>query len=284
MPSRRDAIAAGKPMPTSRSFWNAFRGLKGQPLRGPRWLPVSLLIFSFSLVSGVIAQAEKSKAPKDVEEAEQWLRKDFESVGGLDVQFHLDTGEFSYRNKDNQTFGLNLATLVSTALARDAQSGAWRVTYVTYQDGKTYWWQNKDRDRAERFNAALRLMAQQAMHNVDASIATELDKFGLQAQVWRALPEKPKMPEDAYTHKVLAEAAYSEHDLGKAMLEYSLALQKFPTWPEGQFNVASIAGELKRYRSAVMHMKEYLALAPEAPDAQAAKDKIILWQDKTQHP
>jgi tetratricopeptide (TPR) repeat protein len=284
MLSRGDAIGGGKSMRPTTLFWNAARGLKGQPLRGPRWLPVSLLIFSLSLVSGVIAQAEKSKAPKDVEEAEQWLRKDFESVGALDVQFHLDTGEFSYKNKSNQTFGLNLATLVSTALARDAQSGLWRVTYVTYQDGKTYWWQNKDRDRAERFNAALRFVAQQAMHNVDASIAAELDKFGPQAQAWRALPEKPKMTDDAYAHKVLAEAAYGDHDLAKAMLEYSLALQKFPTWPEGQFNAALIGGELKRYRSAVLHMKEYLALAPEAPDAQAAKDKIILWQDKTQHP
>jgi tetratricopeptide (TPR) repeat protein len=284
MLSRGDAIAAGKPMRTARLFWNASRGLKGLALRGPRWLPVSFLTLSLSLVSAVTLQAEKSKAPKDVEEAEQWLRKDFESVGGLDVQFHLDTGEFSYKNKSNQIFGLNLATLVSTAIARDAQSGTWRVTYVTYQDGKTYWWQSKDHDRAERSNAALRLIAQQATHNVEGSIAAELDKFVPQAQAWRSLPEKPKMPEDAYPQKVLAEAAYRDHDLAKAMLEYSSALQKFPTWPEGQFNAALIAGELKRYRSAVMHMKEYLALAPEAPDAQAAKDKIILWQDKTQHP
>jgi hypothetical protein len=70
----------------------------------------------------------------------------------------------------------------------------------------------------------------------------------------------------------------------KAFLEYNLALQKFPTWPEGQFNLALIGGELKRYRGAVFHMKEYLALVPEAPDAQAARDKMILWQDKTTHP
>jgi hypothetical protein len=27
-------------------------------------------------------------------------------------------------------------------------------------------------------------------------------------------------------------------------------------------------------------MKEYLVLAPDSPDAQAAKDSIIIWNDK----
>lgn len=250
---------------------------------GVRWLPASLLVLCLCLASGV-SKAEKSKAPKDVDEAEQWLRKDLETIGAVEVQFHLDTGDLAYRTKDNKSFGFNLATLVSTVVDRDEKSGMWRVTYVSYTADKPFWWQNRDRDRAERFNAALRLLAQQAIHNLDAALATEFEKFEPQAQAWRALPEKPKMPDDAYTHKVLAEAAYDDHDVMKAFLEYNLALQKFPTWPEGQFNLALIGGELKRYRGAVFHMKEYLALVPEAPDAQAARDKMILWQDKTTHP
>jgi hypothetical protein len=31
-------------------------------------------------------------------------------------------------------------------------------------------------------------------------------------------------------------------------------------------------------------MEEYLVLAPDAPDALAAKDKIIIWQDKIAQP
>jgi tetratricopeptide (TPR) repeat protein len=222
--------------------------------------------------------------PKDVDQAEEWLRKDFESVGAVDVKFNLDNGEFSYRTKDNKPYGFNLTTLVSTLVDRNETSHMWRVTYISYAFDKPFWWESRDRDRAERFNAALRLLVQQAVHNWDAYAATELQKFDPQAQAWRAMPEKPKMPDDAYTHKVLAEAAYRNHDLMKAFVEYNLALQKFPTWPEGQFNAALIGAELKRYRGAVFHMKEYLALAPDAPDAPAAKDKIILWQDKTTHP
>jgi hypothetical protein len=58
------------------------------------------------------------------------------------------------------------------------------------------------------------------------------------------------------------------------------ALDIFPTWPEGQFNLATLAGEKKYYELAVLHMKEYLELVPDSPDAQAAKDSIIIWRDK----
>ena len=58
------------------------------------------------------------------------------------------------------------------------------------------------------------------------------------------------------------------------------ALDIFPTWPEGQFNLATLAGENKYYELAVMHMKEYLELVPDSTDAQAAKDSIIIWRDK----
>jgi tetratricopeptide (TPR) repeat protein len=81
-------------------------------------------------------------------------------------------------------------------------------------------------------------------------------------------------------HQVLAEYAFKQKDEEKAIREYMAALEIFPTWPEGQFNVATLAGEKKYYELAVMHMKEYLELVPNSPDAQAAKDSIIIWHDK----
>jgi hypothetical protein len=35
-----------------------------------------------------------------------------------------------------------------------------------------------------------------------------------------------------------------------------------------------------RLSEPVLHMKEYLALSPDSPDAQAAKDSMIVWKDK----
>jgi len=76
--------------------------------------------------------ADKSKAPKDVAEAEQWLRNDFAQAGESEIQFNLDTGNFSYKTKNDQMFSFNLVTLAQTTLSRDAATGAWRVTFTSY--------------------------------------------------------------------------------------------------------------------------------------------------------
>jgi hypothetical protein len=75
---------------------------------GRRRILASLLVFSLCLASGAVSKAEKSKVPKDVDEAEQWMRKDLETIGALEVQFHLDTGDLAYRTKDNKNFGFDL--------------------------------------------------------------------------------------------------------------------------------------------------------------------------------
>lgn len=104
--------------------------------------------------------------------------------------------------------------------------------------------------------------------------------FLQQANAWRALAVKPAMPEDAYVHKVLAENAYKEKNLPKAMAEYRAALNLFPTWPDGQNNLAILCGESGDYECALKHMQNYLMLVPNAPDARAALDHIIIWRDK----
>jgi hypothetical protein len=53
-----------------------------------------------------------------------------------------------------------------------------------------------------------------------------------------------------------------------------------PTWPDGQFNPATLAAENKDYDTAILHMKEFLELVPESPDTQVAKDNIIIWRDR----
>lgn len=105
-------------------------------------------------------------------------------------------------------------------------------------------------------------------------------QFKERASAWRAAAVKPAMPEEAREHQVLAENAYREKDLRKTIEEYEAGLEIFPTWPEGQFNVALICGETGNYDCAVEHMQDYLELVPTAPDAQAAADKLIVWKDK----
>ena len=55
-----------------------------------------------------------------------------------------------------------------------------------------------------------------------------------------------------------------------------------PWWPEGHFNEALVLSELRYYGKAIEHMKKYVALVPDAPNARAAQDKIYVWESEKQ--
>ena len=62
------------------------------------------------------------------------------------------------------------------------------------------------------------------------------------------------------------------------MTEYRAALRIAPLTPQLHFNTALIHGQLKSYRAAIRSMTGYLQLAPDAPNARAAKDEIYKWE------
>jgi hypothetical protein len=104
--------------------------------------------------------------------------------------------------------------------------------------------------------------------------------FPQAAAVWSTLSPKPPIPEAVREQRLLAETAFKEEKLADALYHYEKAVEIDPVWPEGRFNAALIAAELQFYDEAVEHMRAYLQLLPEAPDAQAARDQVVIWQDK----
>ena len=95
---------------------------------------------------------------------------------------------------------------------------------------------------------------------------------------YRAANPKPVMPELAHKFKVQAEFAVQEKRLDQALELYGKALDVAPWWPEGHYSLALVLGEKKKYGDALREMKRYLLLAPEAPEARAAQDKIYQWE------
>ncbi len=132
----------------------------------------------------------------------------------------------------------------------------------------------------ERLKAALDYLVAGAHERAMSHNEALLVQFKAEAKAWREAAVKPAMPESAREHQVLAEFAFKEKNVDKAIVEYTAALEIFPTWPEGQFNLATLAGEKKLYGAAIFHMKQYLELVPESADAQAARDSIIVWKHK----
>ena len=159
--------------------------------------------------------------------------------------------------------------------------GEWCVDRLrSWSERPPCWRGSEAQTNAERFVSGLNRMIWEYTPEGKSHTAAEHEALEASLGGWRALPVKPTMPEDARAHRVLAENAVQEKNLSKAIDEYEAALEIFPTWPDGQFNVALICGENGNYDCAVEHMQNYLELVPDAPDAQAAKDKIIIWKEK----
>jgi tetratricopeptide (TPR) repeat protein len=130
--------------------------------------------------------------------------------------------------------------------------------------------------KAETFAAgvnALRAFAR----DTDAPLRT----FTARAAAWRALATKPPIPDEVRVQRMMAEDAFKANKPDEALHYYETGVMLYPTWPEGNFNAALISGDLSYYDAAIEHMQAYLELVPDAADAQAARDKILIWQTKS---
>jgi tetratricopeptide (TPR) repeat protein len=154
----------------------------------------------------------------------------------------------------------------------------------TWDDGdrdaaacKVYLMLFETEDKANRYAAAVNRLIWENSPEMEAKRSAQ---FPLIAAQWRSAAVKPSMPDEAHVHQVLAENAVREKNFDKAIDEYEAALEIFPTWPDGQNNLAFLCGETGDYDCGVEHAQDYLELVPNAPDAEAVKDKIIIWKDK----
>jgi hypothetical protein len=129
--------------------------------------------------------------------------------------------------------------------------------------------------RAQSFAAAFNSLRAFA-RDTNAPLRT----FTARAAAWRALATKPPIPDEVRVQRMMAEDAFKANKPDEALHYYEAGVLLYPTWPEGNFNAALIAGDLGYYAAAIEHMQAYLELVPEAADAQAARDKILIWQTK----
>ena len=110
----------------------------------------------------------------------------------------------------------------------------------------------------------------------------QLDSFTQMTADWRKLFLKPPLSDEVSRERLLAEDAAQRNDTSDALEDYLLGVDRDPTWAQGWFNAALLYAEQKNYEDAVFSMKHYLILLPDAPDAPAAKEKVVLWRTKAQ--
>lgn len=229
------------------------------------------------LLSPIAAFAKKDRVPVDRAEAEKWISDATHRQYRVD---RLDDQYLLYSSWDGSVhFGIALARISSIHLDFNRQVGfevVWRdYTRDSNESASLY-----TKGRSESFAAALEYLAAAAREHLQEENDAAMQQFIPQAKAWREANPKPQMAENAREHQVLAEYAFKNRETEKAIKEYKAAVAIFPTWPEGQFNLATLAGEQKDYDTAILHMKQYLELVPDSSDAQNAKDSIIVWKDR----
>jgi tetratricopeptide (TPR) repeat protein len=131
---------------------------------------------------------------------------------------------------------------------------------------------------ASAFTLVLILLA--AICPLKAQDSAAWADFQQKAAAWRALPVKPALTEDVQRERVQAENAVKEKRLADAAAHYESGLKINPVWPEGHFNAALLYAELEEYEKAIWHMRAYVELVPDAPDAKGAREQTYVWQDK----
>lgn len=229
------------------------------------------------LLLPIAAFAKKDRMPADRAEAEKWISDAAHRLYRVD---RLDDQYLLYSSWDGSVhFGIALARISSIRADFDRQVG-FEVIWHDYTRDNNESVTLYTKGRSESFAAALQYLATAARQQLKSQDEAAMQQFVLQAKAWREANPKPQMPENAREHQVLAEYAFKNRETEKAIKEYKAAVAIFPTWPEGHFNLATLAGEQKDYDTAIQHMKEYLELVPDSPDAQNAKDSIIVWKDR----
>ena len=97
-------------------------------------------------------------------------------------------------------------------------------------------------------------------------------------RLYPKLPDKPALPETARRFSAQASLFMKQENYDQAIESFGKVQSIAPWWPQAWFNRAFALGEQKKYADAISHMKRYLELAPEAPDARDAQDKIHKWE------
>lgn len=119
---------------------------------------------------------------------------------------------------------------------------------------------------------------QQDLENYRAILQKELHELETQANISVAAERKP-MSEEQRKLIVQANALTEQKKFSQARDRYRQALALDRTaYPAGYYNLALIEAQIHKPFAAILYMKQYLLLEPNAKDARNAQDKIYVWE------
>jgi len=255
--------------------------------------PYLLLLTLSGCASGPTLSTPDPDATPQVVQAREVLSEQLNRPPFVkDVVFQVEPGQPRVMDYTDPTTGVaqtvTLVTLLPASIAISYSpspnaytEAAWRISYTNYQDGHPYYWlwSGWSQSDAQQIADALKVVVLDARENAQRLFAGKYQKFVGLCQESFGKPQPP-LPEEARQHQLLAEDAVTRNDLDHAMDEYDKAIVAGPCWAEGRRRDAMLEGQTGWYLPAVQDMKKYLLLVPDASDAQAMRDQILVWTDR----
>jgi tetratricopeptide (TPR) repeat protein len=250
-----------------------------------------------SLLCGCAAVVEHVDAPHSQMTVKQARKSLVEALNDLmetqpvqNVKFNQQAVTYTATAPDGKSRDRSVVFAEMTNLTVETYpAGAMGPTSITYvrSNGKRLDLGNEglfeaffETEAAARKFVDAVLVLKEAAKGPNVDEGTDFALFTDEARVWLATSPKPTMSDEARTYKVLAEDAFKRNDIRAALDAYREALKLYPMWPAGHYNAALLAAETEDYELAAHYMRRYLVLSPNAKDAAAAKDKLLLWQHK----
>jgi tetratricopeptide (TPR) repeat protein len=112
-----------------------------------------------------------------------------------------------------------------------------------------------------------------------ASLPTVLEKFKDSISKFNYTFQRPTFTEEQRALAVQANYLTENKDLYGAIAKFDLCNKLNPySFPEVYFNLALLFSKIGNFHFAILNMKKYLALKPDAEDARSAQDKIYEWE------
>lgn len=252
-----------------------------------------LLLLSACASEPTLSTADASASPQ-VAQARTVLNDELSRSGLTEsIVFLNDPGQVRMINYTDPKSGngqsvvlpdvLPASIVVSYSPSPNAYTeAAWKVTYVDFQSGNTYFWvwSGWSQQDAQQVADALRVLVLDARQGLDGIFATKYQTFLQTCQAWLGGKATAPFPDDARQHQLLAQDAQSRNDADKALDEYDAALNTAPCWAQGRYQAALLEAQTGYYPVAVQDMKKYLLLSPDAANTQSIRDEITVWNGR----
>ena len=299
-PSRHDTMTAASPAPSS--TFSEGPAARPDPPSAEQPAP------SGSMVSGAVGSSSApshwgsqsligSVAPRGAPQKSMTMRQ------ACSVEKHILPGTYSYPRvqftndgievgERRKSFTIRYADIDKVEFSPGVYQHADVLIHLSHKHGFymfSFFITQYSNSRVQELEEAINSLAQDAAQGQTVVCSdnpddykVELDDFQARTADWRALATKPPVSDEVYKDRLLAEDALKNRDLGGAVKYYELGIAADPTWDQGWYNAALVYAELNDYFNAALCMRHYVILQPDASDAQAAKDNIILWEAKAQ--